>query len=121
MPRNTSSISWRKPVGKFSCKILTLGREKGSKISVRCAGGKSPQRYLLGAHYDACDTGEGINPGADDNASGVAALLAVAESLPDSQPAYTIELVAWACEEPPWFGTDDMGSARREAQCSLGP
>jgi len=78
--------------------------------------GKKSQRYIIGAHYDACDTGGPGNPGADDNASGVAALLAIASRLPEDAPEYTVELVAWACEEPPWFGTDDMGSARHAAR-----
>lgn len=77
--------------------------------------GKNSQRYIIGAHYDACDTGGQGNPGADDNASGVAALLAIARLLPEDAPECTVELVAWACEEPPWFGTNDMGSARHAA------
>ena len=79
--------------------------------------GKSGKRYIIGAHYDACDTGEGENPGADDNASAVAALLELAEQLPKGKPEHDIELVAWACEEPPWFDSEDMGSARHAAAC----
>ncbi len=81
--------------------------------------GKHDTRYIIGAHYDACDLGPGygINPGADDNASAVAALLELAARLPKQQPHHTIELVAWACEEPPWFGTPDMGSAHHAASC----
>lgn len=82
--------------------------------------GKNDTRYIIGAHYDACDIGsEGINQGADDNASAVAALLELASALPaEQQPLHTIELVAWACEEPPWFGTADMGSAHHAAACN---
>ena len=79
--------------------------------------GKSGKRYIIGAHYDACDTGEGENPGADDNASAVAALLELAAQLPKGKPEHDIELVAWACEEPPWFESEDMGSARHAAAC----
>lgn len=79
--------------------------------------GKSGKRYIIGAHYDACDTGEGENPGADDNASAVAALLELAAQLPKGKPEHDIELVAWACEEPPWFDSEDMGSARHAAAC----
>ena len=79
--------------------------------------GKSGKRYIIGAHYDACDTGEGANPGADDNASAVAALLELAAQLPKGKPEHDIELVAWACEEPPWFESEDMGSAHHAAAC----
>jgi Zn-dependent M28 family amino/carboxypeptidase len=52
--------------------------------------------FLVGAHYD----GMMGTPGADDNASGVAALLAVAQVLGRIEPAGTIELVGFTLEEP---------------------
>ena len=80
-------------------------------------GGGEAGRYIIGAHYDACDSlADGVNPGADDNASGVAVLLAVAKRLPQN-PRHTVELVFYACEEPPWFGTPGMGSAHHAASC----
>ncbi len=79
--------------------------------------GKSPQRYIIGAHYDACDTDEG-NPGADDNASAVAVLLELARTLPPGTPEQTIELVAWDCEEPPYYDTEDMGSTHHATACT---
>lgn len=83
--------------------------------------GKKETRYIIGAHYDACDIGEddgGYNQGADDNASAVAVLLELAAHLPATQPDYTVELVAWDCEEPPYFNTPDMGSAHHAAACN---
>lgn len=62
---------------------------------------------VVGAHYDVC----GPNPGADDNASGVAGLLALARMLGQHPPAYPVELVAFTLEEPPFFRTGHMGSA----------
>src|SRR5215467_821986 len=61
---------------------------------------------VVGAHYDS------VNgcPGADDNASGVAALLEVARQLQNTKPERTIRLVAWVNEEPPYFQTSMMGS-----------
>lgn len=80
-------------------------------------GRQGAGRYIIGAHYDACDSlPDAVNPGADDNASGVAVLLAVAKRLP-AQPESTLELVFYACEEPPWFGTEEMGSAHHAASC----
>lgn len=70
--------------------------------------GKSAKRVIVGAHYDTC----GDTPGADDNASGVAGLLALGRMLKGITPYYTIELMAYANEEPPYFGTEQMGSAK---------
>lgn len=63
---------------------------------------------VVGAHYD---TYAGL-PGADDNASGVAALLELARLLGRASPNINVELVAYALEEPPYFGTRAMGSRR---------
>lgn len=63
---------------------------------------------IVGAHYDTA----GASPGADDNASGIAALLELARSL-KSVPAnrqLALELVFFANEEPPHFKTPAMGS-----------
>ena len=64
---------------------------------------------LVGAHYDTVFTG---TPGADDNASGVAVLLELSRALADATPRRTVRLVAFTCEEPPYFQTADMGSLR---------
>jgi hypothetical protein len=64
-------------------------------------------KIIVGAHYDAC----GETPGADDNASGVAGLLELAELIGKDPPACEIELVAYTLEEPPFFGGPQMGSA----------
>ncbi len=61
---------------------------------------------VIGAHYDAC----GQTPGADDNASGVAALLELTRLLARNPPSQSVELVAYTLEEPPYFRTDSMGS-----------
>jgi hypothetical protein len=80
----------------------------GTYRNVRAAfGPETAERVVVGAHYDAADE----NPGADDNASGVAGLLALAELLRDASLLHRAELVAFALEEPPLFGTHAMGSA----------
>ena len=64
---------------------------------------------IVGAHYDSALG----TPGADDNASGVAALLALARRLARNRPAgHTVRLVAFVNEEPPFFRTREMGSVR---------
>ncbi|AHM59060.1 peptidase M28 [Flammeovirgaceae bacterium 311] len=79
-------------------------------ISARIEG-KSKERIVVGAHYDVW----GELPGADDNASAVAGLLETARLLSnfskEHRPAYTLEFVAYCLEEPPFFATDEMGSA----------
>lgn len=81
--------------------------------------GTRPGRYIIGAHYDACepDDENGTNPGADDNASAVAALLALAKRMPE-HPRHTVEMVFYACEEPPWFDTEGMGSHHHAMACN---
>jgi Zn-dependent M28 family amino/carboxypeptidase len=69
-------------------------------------GAKRKQVLLLGAHYDSIAG----SPGADDNASGVAALLEIAGLLAATSPALTIHLVAFVNEEPPFFMTPYQGS-----------
>ena len=64
------------------------------------------ETIVVGAHYDTFN-----NPGADDNASGVAGMLALAELAAKRQLARTMKFVAFANEEPPFFRTKDMGSA----------
>jgi len=61
---------------------------------------------LIGAHYD---TVQG-SPGANDNASGVAALLEIARLLAGKRPARTVRFVAFVNEEPPFFYSREMGS-----------
>jgi hypothetical protein len=62
---------------------------------------------IVGAHYDAF----GDHPGADDNASGTAGLLELARLLGREKVEHPVMLVAYANEEPPFFGSDEMGSA----------
>lgn len=69
---------------------------------------------MIGAHYDAC----GETPGADDNASGAAALIELGYLLGRIPPGREIELVAYVLEEPPFFRTAQMGSAVHAASIS---
>ena len=61
---------------------------------------------LIGAHYDSC-----FNPGADDNASGIAGLIELARLLKDVPLTHTLRFAAFVNEEPPFFLTSQMGSA----------
>lgn len=61
---------------------------------------------ILGGHYDTVRS----TPGADDNATAIAGLLAVCRLLKGRAFSKTIRFVAFANEEPPHFGTKTMGS-----------
>jgi hypothetical protein len=62
---------------------------------------------VVGAHYDSAPG----TPGADDNASGVAALLELSRLLAGLEARRTLRLVAFVNEEPPFFMTGEMGSS----------
>jgi hypothetical protein len=66
---------------------------------------------VIGAHYDVFSNDSDGLPGADDNASGVAGLLELARVLSTHRVDRPVMLVAFANEEPPFFGSDQMGSA----------
>ena len=65
---------------------------------------------VIGAHYDAFGEHAPL-PAADDNASGTAGLLELARLLGRDRPRQPVLLVAFSTEEPPFFGSDEMGSA----------
>ena len=62
----------------------------------------------MGAHYDVC----GDQPGADDNGSAVAGLIETIRLLYENnlELDYGIDFVFYCLEEPPFFGTEEMGS-----------
>jgi len=92
-----------------------VGAQEYEARGVRCANlevsragaGRAGEILLVGAHYDsvrAC-------PGANDNGSGVAALLEIARRFATLTPALTVRFVAFVNEEPPFFMTRRQGSA----------
>ncbi|MFQ5545883.1 MAG: M28 family peptidase [Acidiferrobacterales bacterium] len=68
--------------------------------------GQSPEIVVVGAHYDSVFG----SPGANDNGSGVAAMLELSGDLAKEQPQRTVRFVAFVNEEPPFFKTEAMGS-----------
>ena len=61
---------------------------------------------VVGAHYD---TIEG-SPGANDNATGAAAVLALARSFSGQKTSRTLRFIEFVNEEPPYYQTPQMGS-----------
>jgi len=76
-------------------------------------GGVSRDIVLIGAHYDSVFG----SPGANDNASGVAALLALARRFATTHNSKTVRFVAFVNEEPCYFLTAQMGSYVYAARC----
>jgi Zn-dependent M28 family amino/carboxypeptidase len=64
------------------------------------------ESLVIGAHYDSVYG----SPGANDNASGVAALIEIGRWLSGKTHARTVKLVAFVNEEPPFFRDRYMGS-----------
>lgn len=83
--------------------------EKTYRNIICSFGPDSGERVIVGAHYDVC----GPQAGADDNASGTAGLLELARQLKKNKAAlkYRTDLVFYTLEEPPYFRTEEMGSA----------
>ncbi len=85
-----------------------------ANLEVEIRGTSAPgEIVVVGAHYDSvfgC-------PGANDNASGVGGLLALAAALAKSRPERTLRFVAFANEEPPFFQSFQMGSRVYARRC----
>ena len=76
-------------------------------VEAEVRGSRRPDDIIvIGAHYDSVQG----SPGANDNASGVAAMLALARAFAKATPARTLRFVAFTNEEPPFFQTKYMGS-----------
>src|SRR5262245_35722544 len=72
-------------------------------------GASDAEPYVIGAHYDSA----GTSPGANDNGTGVGALLELARLFSGWRPrAHRLRLVFWVNEEQPFSKTDEMGSLR---------
>ena len=85
---------------------LTVG-VPSENLEITCPGTRrSDEIVLIGAHYD---TVQG-SPGANDNASGIAALLEISRAFIRLKPELSVRLVAFVNEEPPFFYWGQMGS-----------
>ncbi len=86
-----------------------------TNVAAEIVGSARPAEILvIGGHYDSVVG----SPGANDNASGVAAVLEIARLLAGQRLERTVRFVAFVNEEPPFFRTAHMGSwvYAREAQ-----
>ncbi|RMG08765.1 MAG: M20/M25/M40 family metallo-hydrolase [Planctomycetota bacterium] len=94
---------------------VTRKRVKSRNVLARLPGHGNPHEVILiGAHYDHLGLGgdgslapnqRAIHNGADDNASGVAALLAIAKAFRANPPQRTIVFAAFSAEEEGLIGS----------------
>ena len=84
-----------------------IGDDRFANLEVSRPGTTRPdETVIVGAHYDAVIGA----PGANDNGSGVAALLELADRFKDKEFPRSIRFVAFVNEEPPHFTQETMGS-----------
>jgi hypothetical protein len=111
-PRNADNVAsldksaeyilaeFRKTGGRAEIQRFTLdGKEY--KNAVCSFGPEAGERIVVGAHYDV----QGDQPGADDNASGVAGLLELSRLVPalKTELRYRLDFVAYTLEEGQFF------------------
>ena len=93
-----------------------ISNETYSNIGVELSGKDKPEEiFIIGAHYDSVIR----SPGANDNGSGIAALLELARVFKDKNFSRTIRFVAFVNEEPPHYHTNNMGSFVYANECAL--
>lgn len=99
---------WQEMGFEVADQIFTIKENSYRNLIVRIPGdGTSDKpKIVFGAHYDVAHD----LPGADDNASGTAGLIELARLLKDAKLSRDVDLVAYTLEEPPAFGTENMGS-----------
>src|SRR5262249_42668225 len=94
--------------------IFSTQRHNTWNVIAELSGTRKPSEIVIvGAHYDSvydC-------PAANDNGSGVAAILEIARQLRKDKLERTVRFVAFTNEEPPFFRGYDMGSYVHAHRC----
>jgi Peptidase family M28 len=85
----------------------TIKTKTFSNLEVEIPGSSRADEILvIGGHYDSAFNSLGAN----DNATGAAAVLALAREFVGTKPLRTLRFVEFTNEEPPYFQTKNMGS-----------
>ena len=106
---------------EFAATGLSLGRQTYMvdghacrNLDVEIPGKTRPAEIvLIGAHYDSVIG----TPGANDNGTGIAAMLALLRHFKNRPLARALRFAAFVNEEPPYFQTDQMGSLVYAKRC----
>lgn len=98
---------WRRQGHAVTAQGYTANDVVSENLEIALGGsGRAAEIIVVGAHYDSVRG----SPGANDNASGVAALLEIARMLKGADLRRSVRLVAFVNEEPPFFEWGEMGS-----------
>ena len=85
----------------------TINEKQYENRIAEIKGSEHPEQIILiSAHYDTVPG----SPGADDDGTGIAAIMELAKRFGQTKPARTLRFVAFTNEEKPFAGTDTMGS-----------
>ena len=99
--------------GKVESQQFEFEGQLFENVIAECPGAKKPDEIIvLGAHYDSVQD----CPGANDNGSGVAAVLELARLFHEHKPERTIRFVFFPNEEF-FFNTEGMGSYQYADLC----
>jgi Zn-dependent M28 family amino/carboxypeptidase len=91
---------------KVSSYIQDFGDGGRNIIGIK-KGTKYPTwKFIICAHFDSYSSNLSVAPGADDNASGTAAVLEAARILTGYNTEYTIEFALWDIEEIGLYGSN---------------
>jgi Zn-dependent M28 family amino/carboxypeptidase len=97
------------------------GGATGRNVVATLAGTGVPERMVVvGAHYDSFSTNEfRVAPGADDNATGVAAVLEIARIFSRRRFGLTVRFIAFDAEELGLFGSEHAAGGARAKRESI--
>jgi len=101
------SSEFRSTGGRVNYQEFAVDNIRYRNVIVEYGPENASNILVIGAHYDTA----GDQPGADDNASGVAGLLELGRLLSRAKLQSKVILVAYVLEEPPYYRTAQMGSA----------
>ncbi len=97
---------FEQPIATLAGAANVLGVIKGTDETL------AARHVMVSAHYDHLGVRNGeAYLGADDNAVGVASILAIGCAIADSPQPRSVIIAAWDAEEPPYFVSNRMGSA----------
>jgi hypothetical protein len=80
-------------------------------VALRVGSISPEERWVVGAHHDSVS----VSPGADDNASGVAAVLEIARVLASAELEASVEIVSFGLEEVGLVGSSAYAASAKAA------
>jgi hypothetical protein len=105
---------WESMGYKVQEQVFEVEGKRVANLEVEIPGLKAPSEIVIvSAQYDTLPG----SPGANNDASGVAILLQLSEMFREYRPDRTLRLINFTTEEPPYFGTELMGSLRYAKRC----